>query len=89
VVARVKTTVCIEEGLWRAVQQAAAREGVPQYEVFENALRKHLGLDILDDLRARHSDLSDDEALRLAYDELHAYRTEPGTGEKAIGRSRG
>jgi hypothetical protein len=88
-VARVKTTVYLDERLRRAAKQAAARSGLHEYEVFESALKKYLGWDILDDLRARHSDLTDDEAVKLAYDELHAYRAERQADEEAAGGTRG
>jgi len=88
-VARVKTTVYIEERLRRAAKQAAARSGVHEYEVFEGALKKYLGWDILDDLWARNANLTEDEAMQLAYDELHAYRAERQADEEAAGGSRG
>jgi len=88
-VPKVKTTVYIEERLRRAVKQAAARSGRHEYEVFESALREYLGWSILDDLWARNSDLSEDEAMRLAYDELHAARAERRADEEAAGGSRG
>jgi hypothetical protein len=42
--ARRKTTVYIDEALLRAAKVAAARSGKREYEVFEDALRQHLGL---------------------------------------------
>lgn len=42
--ARKKTTVYIEESLLREAKVAAARSGKREYEVFEDALRRHLGL---------------------------------------------
>lgn len=81
---RVKTTVYIEERLRRAAKQAALTAGVHEYEVFEEALKRYLGWDILDDLWARHPELTEDEALRLAYDELRAHRAEQGaSGERS------
>jgi hypothetical protein len=40
---RRKTTVCIDDGLLQAAKVAAARTGKREYEVFEDALRRHLG----------------------------------------------
>jgi hypothetical protein len=40
---RKKTTVYIDEALLRAAKVAAARTGKREYEVFEDALRRHLG----------------------------------------------
>jgi hypothetical protein len=88
-VPRVKTTVYIEERLRRAAKQAAARSGRHEYEVFESALKEYLGWDILDDLWARNNDLSEDEAMKLAYDELHAHRAEQQADQEAAGGSRG
>ena len=70
---RKKTTVYIEEDLLRAIKIAAARTGKRDYQVFEEALRQYLGARVID--RAwRKSRLSRDQALRLAYKELHAAR---------------
>jgi hypothetical protein len=41
--ARKKTTVYIDEALLRAAKVAAARSGKREYEVFEEALQRHLG----------------------------------------------
>jgi hypothetical protein len=86
---KVKTTVYLEERLRRAVKQAAARSGQHEYEVFERALKEYLGWDILDDLWARNSDLTEDEAMRLAYDELHAHRAERRTDQSSTPGIRG
>lgn len=87
--ARVKTTVYIDERLRRAAKQAAARSGVHEYEVFESALKEYLGWSILDDLWSRNLGLTEDEAMRLAYDELHAHRAEQQADREAAGGSRG
>lgn len=78
--ARKKTTVYIEEELLRAAKVAAARSGKREYEVFEDALRDHLGLaSVVERVWARISPdqaLSEEEALRLATEELAAVRAE-------------
>ena len=51
----------------------AARRGQKDYEVFEEALRKLLGLEVIAKVWER-SDLSEEEALDLAYRELHEDR---------------
>jgi hypothetical protein len=71
--AKAKTTVYMDPELLRAVKVFAARKGKKEYEVFEDALRRYLGLDLLDRVAAR-SDLGEKEALRLAYEELHTSR---------------
>lgn len=71
--ARKKTTVYVDEDLLKAAKIMAVRSGKKEYEVFEDALREHLGLGAVENVW-RRSGLSDTEALELAYDELHASR---------------
>jgi hypothetical protein len=68
--AKCKTTVYIDEDLLRAARVAAARSGKKDYEILEAALRGYLGMETLETVRVR-ADLTDDEALALAYRELH------------------
>lgn len=70
---RKKTTVYLEPDLLRAAKVWAARTGRKDYEVMEEALRSYLGLDVIENVWAR-SDLAEDEALELAYREIHASR---------------
>jgi hypothetical protein len=70
---RSKTTVYLEPAVLQATKVEAARSGRHEYEVVEAALRAYLGFEIAEGSWAR-SDLSEDEALRLAYDETHAAR---------------
>jgi len=81
--ARRKTTVYLDEGLLRKTKVVAARTGKREYEVIEAALQKYLGLDVLDRVWARNATipLDPDEALALAYEELHAFRAERDRGE--------
>lgn len=74
--ARRKTTVTIDEDLLRLAKVAAARAGKREYEVFEDALRRHLSLDVLDRVWARNesSSTSEEEALALAREALAAVR---------------
>jgi hypothetical protein len=79
-VARKKTTVYIDETLLRAAKVAAARSGKREYEVFEEALRKHLGLAeavkrIWDGISLEEAP-SEEEAARVAAEELAAVRSE-------------
>ena len=67
---RRKTTVYLEDDLLRATKVAAARAGKRDYQVVEEALRAYLGFELLERVAAR-SDLKGDEALDLAYRELH------------------
>lgn len=70
---RKKTTVYLEPDLLRAAKVWAARTGRKDYEIMEEALRSYLGLDVLENVWAK-SDLAEDEALELAYKEIHASR---------------
>jgi len=65
---RRKTTVTIDEELQRLAKVAAARSGRRGYEVFEEALRQPLSLDVLDRVWARSADdpIDDDAAMTLA-----------------------
>ena len=73
--ARKKTTVYLDEELLRATKVAAARQNKREYEVFEEALRRYLGLELLERIWQR-ADLTEEEALALAYSELEKARKE-------------
>ncbi|HUG16237.1 MAG TPA: hypothetical protein VMM78_14630 [Thermomicrobiales bacterium] len=85
--ARMKTTMYLDPDLVRAAQARAVTEGRRDYEIVEDALRTYLTpLDreasraalraMLDRLATRNEPLSDDEAMALANEELHAMRAE-------------
>jgi hypothetical protein len=78
--ARKKTTVYIDESLLRAAKIAAARSGKREYEVFEEALRRHLGFtEVVERIWAGISEQdapSEEEAYRIAAEELAAMRAE-------------
>lgn len=80
--ARKKTTVYIDEGLLRAAKVTAARSGKREYEVFEEALRGHLGMaGAVEEIWAgigREDAPSDEEAMRIANEEIAAVRAERG-----------
>jgi hypothetical protein len=71
--ARSKATVYLDPDVLRATRIRAARTGQRDSDVVEDALREYLGLAVVDRVRAR-SDLTGDEAMALAYAELHAER---------------
>jgi hypothetical protein len=71
--ARSKATVYLDPDVLRATRIRAARTGKRDSDVVEEALREYLGLAVIDRVRAR-SDLTGDEAMALAYDELRAER---------------
>jgi len=70
---KTRTTLTLDEGVLRAVKVRAARTGKGDSEVIEEALRRELGLELLDRLWARN-DLSEDAATDLAVEAQHATR---------------
>ena len=63
--AKVRTTVTIDDEVLRAVKIRAARLGRGDSEVIEASLRRDLGLDLLERLWAKN-DLSEEDAAALA-----------------------
>ncbi len=70
---KVRTTLTIDDEVLRAVKVRAARTGKRDSEVIEEALRRELGLDLLEKLWARN-DLTEDEATTLAVEAQHSTR---------------
>ena len=71
--AKVRTTLTIDEDVLRAVKVRGARSGKGDSEVIEDALRRELGLDLLERLWQR-DDIGEDEALTLAAEAQHKTR---------------
>lgn len=71
--AKVRTTLTVDEEIMRAVKVRAARTGRGDSAVIEDALRRDLGLDLLRRSWER-TDLSESEAERLAVEAQHAVR---------------
>jgi hypothetical protein len=71
---KVRTTLTLDEQVWRAVKVKAARTGKGDSEVIEEALRRDLGLDLLERIWAK-SDLEESEATALAVEAQHATRS--------------
>jgi hypothetical protein len=72
--AKAKTTIYVDEDLLRGARVYAARKDMKDSEVFELALRRILGRDVLDDIWARNSGVYPEVAEQVAYEELHASR---------------
>ena len=70
---KTRTTLTIDEDVLRAVKVRAARSGKGDSEVIEEALRRDLGLDLLERLWVRN-DLPEAEAVELAVEAQHASR---------------
>jgi plasmid stability protein len=72
--ARIKTTLSLDERLLRQIRVRAARTGRRDSDVMEEVVREGLGS--LERLRGR-ARLSEDEALDLASDVVHEVRANP------------
>ena len=71
--AKVRTTLTIDPEVLRAVKVRAARLGKGDSDVIEEALRRDLGLELLDRLWAAN-DLDEADALALAVEAQHRTR---------------
>jgi hypothetical protein len=74
---KVRTTLTVDDQVLRAVRIRAAREGKGDSQVIEEALRRDMGLDLLDRLWRRDT-MTEEEATALAVEAQHA--TRPTTG---------
>ena len=72
---RVRTTLTIDAEVLRAVRVMAARSGKGDSQIIEDALRRDLGLDVLEGLWSRNQ-LTEPEAMDLAVEAQHATRPE-------------
>ena len=70
---KVRTTLTIDDAVLRAEKVRAARMAKRDREVIEDALRRELGLDLLDRVWEQSS-LSQGEAMELAVEAQHATR---------------
>jgi len=70
-----KTTVEVDAALLARLREASmpASALLTDVELLEGAARRQLGLEALREAQAM-STLTEDEAMRVAYDELHAMR---------------
>jgi len=73
---KTRTTVTLDEDVFRAVKVKAARTGKRDSQVIEEALRRDLGLDDLAEIWAKVTPAPEAEGLELAADELRALRKE-------------
>ncbi|MGA7270388.1 MAG: ribbon-helix-helix protein, CopG family [Acidimicrobiia bacterium] len=72
---KTRTTLTIDEDVLKAVKIRAARTGKGESEVIEEAVRKDLGLDLMERLWARN-DMAEDEAMNLALEAQRNARRE-------------
>jgi hypothetical protein len=71
--AKVRTTLTVDEEVLRAVKIRGARTGKGDSEVIEDALRRDFGLDLLDRLW-RRNDLTEAQAIEVAVEAQHSTR---------------
>jgi hypothetical protein len=71
--AKVRTTLTIDDSVMKAVKIRAARTGRGHSEVIEESLRRDMGLDLLERLWERNR-LSEKQATTLAVEAQHVTR---------------
>jgi gamma-glutamyl:cysteine ligase YbdK (ATP-grasp superfamily) len=79
---KARTTVTLDQEVFRAIKIKAARTGKRDSQVIEESLRRDLGLDDLDEIWARVEPVSEEVGMGLANAEIHAMREE----RRAAGR---
>jgi Ribbon-helix-helix protein, copG family len=72
-VAKTRTTLTIDADVLRALKVRAARTGKGDSELIEEALRRDLGLDLLDRVWSRN-DMPERDAVDLAVEAQHVTR---------------
>lgn len=72
--AKSKTTIYVDEDLLRGARVYAARHDLKDSEVFERALRRILGRDVLDVIWERNTDVDPATADAVVDEELRAAR---------------
>jgi len=68
-------TVKLDADVLDAIRLEATRSGRSEDQVVENAVRRYIGPSVLDHLRERNH-LDEDEAMKVATEELAAHRRE-------------
>lgn len=74
---KTRTTLTIDEEVLRAVKVRAARTGKGESEVIEEAVRRDLGLDLMERLWSRN-DMPEEEAMTLALEAQEDARRKTG-----------
>jgi len=72
---KTRTTLTIDEEVLRAVKIRAARTGKGESEVIEEAVRRDLGLDLMERLWARN-EMAEEDAMALALEAQQKARRE-------------
>lgn len=74
--ARRKTTIYVDDDLLRAAKVYAARNDLRDSDVVESALRRFLGLELLDAIWDRTSGIDEVSAEQIAYEQLARARSD-------------
>jgi hypothetical protein len=72
--AKVRTTLTLDEEVMRLVKVRAARQGKGDSEVIEESLRRDLGLDLLARIWSKNQ-MTEEQAMRLAVEAQHSSRS--------------
>jgi hypothetical protein len=83
---RKRTTLYIDEGLLKSARDLASRTDREEQDVVEDALRRYLGFQMLEQVWSRSDLPNEEEATRLAYDELRALRVDESQGDEHLAR---
>ncbi len=73
---KTRTTVTLDEDVFRAVKIKAARTGKRDSQVIEESLRRDLGIDDLAKIWARVTPAPEEKGMKFAASELRALRKE-------------
>ncbi|MBA3834097.1 MAG: ribbon-helix-helix protein, CopG family [Chthoniobacterales bacterium] len=73
---KTRTTVTLDDDVFRAVKIKAARTGKRDSQVIEEAIRRDLGLDEMAEIWAKVTPATEEQGMDLATDELRAMRKE-------------
>jgi hypothetical protein len=76
--AKIRTTLTIDDEVWKAVRIRAARAGTRESEFIEAALRRELGFDLLERIWARNA-MDEDDAMNLALEAQADAKADPDT----------
>jgi Ribbon-helix-helix protein, copG family len=72
--AKLRTTLTLDEEVMRLVKVRAARQGKGDSEVIEESLRRDLGLDLLARIWSKNQ-MTEEQAMRLAVEAQHSSRS--------------
>ncbi|MBO0688648.1 MAG: hypothetical protein J2P40_03620 [Candidatus Dormibacteraeota bacterium] len=85
---RVRATYELDKRVEVAIRRRARNLGLSDSEFVNRTFTDLLHLDVLDRIRQVRSDLTEEEALDLAYEELDAARADRERGQDAVDNGR-